>query len=49
MPVKKDTKSKSTQIPKPNPKTPFSGKDRVKQLKGVNKTRKNIMDELDKS
>lgn len=36
--------------PRVKPKeTPFSVGDRIKQIKGVQKTRKQIMDELDKS
>lgn len=38
---------------KPKPatqkETPFSAGDRIKQIKGVQKSRKAIMDELDKS
>jgi hypothetical protein len=36
-------------MPQPTPKKPFSYKDSVKQIKGVIKTRKAILDELDKS
>lgn len=47
MEKKKVTKT----IVKPVPKKgmPFSAPDRIKQIKGINKRNKAIMDELDKS